>query len=107
MNRIERSVRTSGPERTRASSMTSAAAARSGPHPLSPSPSGRGGTRRLVVVLEARHVATAVAPELRLDPIHGGTVAVRSLAAVAEVGESLDRRFVALQVEARDKLGDG
>src|SRR5438034_7554576 len=26
---------------------------------------------------------------------------------VAEVGESLDRRFVALQVEARDKLGDG
>src|SRR5204862_2738791 len=32
-----------------------------GPHPLSPSPCGRGGTWRLIVVLEARHVATAVA----------------------------------------------
>src|SRR5205807_8610448 len=38
-----------------------AAAARGGPHPLSPSPSGGGGTRRLILVLEARHIATSVA----------------------------------------------
>src|SRR5207302_8808702 len=55
----------------------------------------------------AGHVAAAVAPELRLDPVHGGTVAVRALAAVAEGGESLDGRFVALQVQARDELGHG
>src|SRR5205823_869348 len=67
----------------------------------------RGGTRRLILVREARHVAAAVAPELRLDPVHGGTVAVRALAAVAEGGESLDGRLVALQVQARDELGNG
>src|SRR5207249_5938710 len=86
---------------------TVAATARGGPHPLSPSPSGRGGTRRLIVVLEARHVAAAVAPELRLDPVHGGTVAVRALAPVAELGEAFDRDLVLLEVEPRDQLGDG
>src|SRR6266513_4538075 len=42
------------------------------PHPLFPSPSGRGGTRRLIVVLQTGDVGAAVAPELRLDPVHRG-----------------------------------
>src|SRR2546426_2841066 len=40
-----------------------------GPHPLAPSPVGRGGTWRLIVILEARDVATAVAPQLRFHPV--------------------------------------
>src|SRR3989441_11010508 len=63
--------------------------------------------RRLIVVLETRDLAATVAPKLRLDPVHGGTVAVRALAPVAEARESLDRGLVALQVEARDELGNG
>src|SRR5256884_1242803 len=67
----------------------------------------RHGSARLILVLETRHVATAVALELRLDPVNGGTVAVRGLAAGAEAGEALDGRLVALQGEPRDELGDG
>src|SRR5205814_7787151 len=81
-----------------------AASARSGPHPLSPSPFGRGGTRRLILVLEAGDVGTAVAPQLSLDPVHRGAVSVRALAAVTESGETLDRRLVLLEVEPRDEL---
>src|SRR5205823_8830080 len=84
-----------------------AASARSGPHPLSPSPFGRGGTRRLILVLEAGDVGTAVAPQLSLDPVHRGAVSVRALAAVTELGETLDRRLVLLEVEPRDELGNG
>jgi len=63
--------------------------------------------RRLIVVLEARHVAAAVAPELRLDPVHGGAVAVGALTPIAEGRESFDGRLVAFQVEAGDELDDG
>src|SRR5207249_5520166 len=63
--------------------------------------------RRLIVVLETRDVAATVAPKLRLDPVDGRAVAIGSLAPVAEARESLDRGLVALQVEARDELGNG
>src|SRR5881396_758000 len=76
------------------------------PHPLTPSPFGRGGTR-LKVILQTRDVAAAVAAELHLNPVNGGAVAVGALAPIAEGRESLDGRLVALQVEARDQLGYG
>src|SRR6266568_1513792 len=62
---------------------------------------------RLIVILQTRDVTAAVAPELRLDPVHGGAVAVGALAPIAEGRESLDGRLVTLQVEARDQLGYG
>src|SRR5439155_14031636 len=68
----------------------------------------RGARRsRLIVVLQAGDVGTAVALELGLDPVHRGAVSVRALAAVAELGETLDRRLVQLEVEPRDEPGDG
>src|SRR5213596_2809986 len=63
--------------------------------------------RRLIVVRQARDIGTAVAPELGLDPVHRGAVAVGALAPVAELGEALDRRLVLLEVEARDQPSDG
>src|SRR5436309_16124330 len=68
------------------------------PHPLTPSPFGRGGTR-LIVILQTRDVAAAVAAELRLNPVNGGAVAVGALAPIAKGCESLDGHLVALQVE--------
>src|SRR2546430_4193215 len=62
---------------------------------------------RLIVVLQAGDVGTAVAPQLGLDPVHRGAVSVRSLAAVTEMGETLDRRLVLLEIEQRDEPGDG
>src|SRR6202030_3380592 len=57
-------------------------------------------------VLDARGVRTSVALQLRLDPIHCGAISVRSLAAVAELRETLDGRLVSLQVEALNKSSD-
>src|SRR5207253_1807085 len=52
--------------------------------------------RRLIVVRQAGDVGAGVAPELGLDPVHRGAVAVGALAPVAELGEALDRRLVLL-----------
>jgi hypothetical protein len=48
----------------------------------------------------------SIALELRFNPIHGGTIAVGALNAVAELRERFDRGFVFFEVEARDKLRD-
>ena len=52
-----------------------------------------------VAVVQALGVRAAVALELRLDPVDGRAIAVGALAAVAELGEPLDRRLVALEIE--------
>ena len=61
----------------------------------------RAGWRR-VGVLDPLGRRAAVALELRLDPIHRFAVAFGALAPVAELRETLDRRLVLLEVEARD-----
>ena len=59
--------------------------------------------RRLVVVLEPFRICAAVAFELGFDPVDGLAVAVRSLAAVAELRQPLDGGLVAFQIEAIDE----
>jgi len=43
---------------------------------------------------------------LRLDPIHGSTIAVSALAAIAVFGQALDGRLVFLEIEAADERFD-
>src|SRR5439155_25428218 len=81
------------------------AATAGGPAGVRPGARRRGGG--LIVVFQASDVGTAVAPELRFDPVHRGAVSVGALAAVTELGEAFDRRLVLLEVEPRDQLGDG
>src|SRR6185436_2994910 len=60
--------------------------------------------RRAVDVLQALG-RTAVAFELRFDPIDGGAVAVGALAAVTESRQLLDRRLVPIEREpANERL---
>ena len=56
--------------------------------------------RRDVLVLDALG-RTAVALELRLDPVDRGAVAIGALAAIAELREPLDGGLVSLEIEAR------
>ena len=56
-----------------------------------------------VFILDALGVRAAVALELRLDPVDGGTVARRALAPIAELRQALDRRLVLLEVEPLDQ----
>ena len=60
-----------------------------------------------VTVVQALGVRAAVTLELRLDPVDGRAIAVGALAAVAELGEPLDRRLVALEIETSDQNRDG
>src|SRR5206468_12525432 len=73
--------------RAHAAIAAAARRARRVPHPLTPSPSGSGGTWRRKIVREARYVTAAVTAKLLLDPIDGGAVAGRALAAIAELRE--------------------
>jgi hypothetical protein len=56
--------------------------------------------------VDAFGVGATIGFELRLDPIDGGAVSVGTFPAVAEFGQRLDGRLVALQVEPSDKRFD-
>ena len=57
--------------------------------------------------MQALGVRAPVALQLRLDPVDRRAIAVGALPAVAELGEALDGRFVALEIETRDQSTDG
>src|SRR5690349_10712805 len=85
---------------------TAVAAAARGSAGISWRRGARPRSRRLIVILEPRDIAAAVAPQLSLDPVDGGAIAVGALAPIAEARESLDGRLVTLEVEPGDELGD-
>ncbi len=67
----------------------------------------RSAARRLRVVLVAHALGgTAVALELRLDPVDRLAVTRRALAAIAKGGQALDCGFVFLEIEASDQRAD-
>src|SRR5438045_1253250 len=96
-NRIERSVVTSGAEKTRASSMTSAV----------PEPSSFAASPQPMPSMGSPAVAAALAARLLFDAVDGGAVACRALPAIAELGEAFKRRFVMVEIETRNELRDG
>ena len=60
---------------------------------------GRASTTRRVVVL---HTLGGISPasELSLDPVHGPRIPLRALFTIAELRQSLDDPFVALEVQS-------
>ena len=61
--------------------------------------------RRRIVLYPFRGVAVAL--ELGGDPVHRVPVALGALTPIAELGQSLDRGLVGLQIEATDQSGGG
>src|SRR5262249_40353165 len=59
-----------------------------------------------VLIDDALGVRAAVALELRFDPIDRVTIALRALAAIAELRQPLDRVLVVVEREARHHDGD-
>ena len=55
--------------------------------------------RRGKLVFQALRVGVAVALELRFNPVDCSPIAIRPLPSVAELGQSLDRGFIPLQVK--------
>ena len=73
---------------------------------------GPGAVDRLAAVGRRRHnarvfhtlgIGAAVAFQLRFDPVDSGAIAVGTFEPIAELGEPLDRGFVAIEVEATDE----
>ena len=56
--------------------------------------------------MNALRIAATISLELGFNPIDRGSIAIRSLAAVAELCEVLDGRFVAFQIKAADHIYD-
>jgi two-component system OmpR family response regulator len=59
---------------------------------------------RRVAVGQSGDIRAAVGTQLRLDPVEGGPIAVRTLAAVPESRQSPDGRLVALEIQACHEL---
>src|SRR5437667_102944 len=62
--------------------------------------------RRHILIGDPLDGCAAVAFQLRLDPVDGVAIALGALPAIAELRQSLDRRFVLVQVEPTDKGTD-
>ena len=56
--------------------------------------------RRLILILEAFGVRTAVAFQLRLNPVDRRTVAISTLPTVTELRQALDGGFIFLEIES-------